>query len=43
MKMLQPSSDIYSKEKEEIDSIIASHAQAPHNRLLQSELAKDIT
>ncbi len=31
------------KEKEEIDALISSHAQAPHNRLLQSELAKDIT
>jgi tyrosyl-tRNA synthetase len=31
------------KEKEEIDSLIESHSKSPHNRLLQSELAKDIT
>lgn len=32
-----------TKDKEEIDSIIQQHKTAPHQRLLQSELAKDIT
>ncbi len=31
------------KSKAEIDSIIAEHKEAPHLRLLQKELAKDIT
>ncbi|MBX2916752.1 MAG: tyrosine--tRNA ligase [Cyclobacteriaceae bacterium] len=31
------------KEKAEIDSLIAEHNQAPHQRLLQTALAKDIT
>jgi len=31
------------KKQEEIESIIAQHKTAPHQRLLQSELAKDIT
>lgn len=32
-----------TKEREEIESIIAQHKTAPHQRLLQTELAKDIT
>ena len=31
------------KEREEIEVLIAQHKTAPHQRLLQSELAKDIT
>ncbi len=31
------------KSKEEIESIIEQHKEAPHQRLLQQELAKDIT
>jgi tyrosyl-tRNA synthetase len=32
-----------TKERSEIESIIAQHKTAPHQRLLQTELAKDIT
>jgi tyrosyl-tRNA synthetase len=32
-----------TKEQSEIESIIAQHKTAPHQRLLQTELAKDIT
>ena len=32
-----------TKAKEEIDALIENHKTAPHQRLLQSELAKDIT
>ena len=32
-----------SLDKEEIDSIIAQHAEAPHLRLLQKRLAKEVT
>lgn len=32
-----------TKEREEIESLIAQHKTAPHQRLLQTELAKDIT
>ena len=32
-----------TREREDIESIIAQHKAAPHLRLLQSELAKDIT
>lgn len=31
------------KEKEEIDSLIASHREKPHERLLQKALAEDVT